>query len=427
MSRSTSWALPFLTGLLLAGPTPLKAQAPDSPSPEPESVYGLVYTTDASLLSRVATGESALRGALLAERGLRWMGPDARWLGYPSGLLDRVAHGLRDLQAGVALFEDGAYEDARSTLEGALAHLDAGAVVLEDESAWQSALVHLAACQLATGQRREAAQSFRRLARQAPGVTPSSLGFDASVQSAYWSAAEANRERGVLHVRLPEDSNGPVLARVYLDHRYRGIAPLRIRDLPAGSHELRVVTTGHAAYTTRVVVPARRATSHEIQLSQRRWPLSAFPLLPAGLSKDVAQEMAATLGAAHLLLVEVSPAAAPDQLRVRGRLFAAESASTKWATQATIPDDGAALAGLAAEFVQGAAESLRRPAADPEPELPSLAYDEPLEEPPTWVEGWEFWTVLATGVAAVAGGIAAYSATVGEDTDSGSAGIILRF
>jgi hypothetical protein len=76
------------------------------------------------------------------------------------------------------------------------------------------------------------------------------------------TASSTNAPEGKEFLTIRSNSEG---AFVYLDGKIRGLSPLPLTGLGAGSHQLKLTTFGYADYTTNVTILAGKSCSENMR------------------------------------------------------------------------------------------------------------------------------------------------------------------
>ena len=236
-------------------------------------------------------------------------------------------------------------------------------------------------------------------------------------------------------------SDAPASA-TYVDHLFRGVAPVTVAGLPAGEHQIHVRSPGHVPAGRRVTLPAGRPSEVHLAPAAR----DALPLvvafraelqdaaLPGELTVGLAgRTYADELSAPVLGLVRVSPVDTDGMVGLE--LAAYELASGKRLVRIAgrLPTDPTLLAQAVGQLQQEANGALALTEDDGSDgrladSLVARGDGENHEQDDegTVFETWYFWTVV--GAVAVGTGVATYLLLQsGDDDGSGGAQIVLQF
>ncbi|MCC7382548.1 MAG: PEGA domain-containing protein [Deltaproteobacteria bacterium] len=221
--------------------------------------------TTAFAAARDPSGQkpAAAVGAVLAERvakhaRLRLLEPGRVLSGDPRTREEEtLARARTALADGRRAYDALSLDEAIARLGQAVALYQQTGPLLGDLAELETSLMHLGAALTLRGSSDEGVSTFLELLTLDPSYSPE--GFPPSVMKIFDKAVErlAAQPRGGLEVY-----STPPYAAVYIDGVFRGVTPLTLSDVGAGTHYLRLEQNGFVTHGAPIeVTPNQRITS----------------------------------------------------------------------------------------------------------------------------------------------------------------------
>lgn len=221
--------------------------------------------TAAFAVARDPSGQKAAAtvSAALAERAgrhprLRVIEPGRALSGDPrTREEDTLVRARTALADGRRAYDSLGLDDAIARLGQAVTLYQQTGPLLGDLSELETALAYLGAALTLRGSADEGSSTFQELLTLEPGYAPD--GFPPTVMRVFEQAVEkaAKQAKGSVEIY-----STPPYATVYLDGIFRGVTPLTLRDLQAGTHYVRIEQNGYVVHGAPVeVTPNQQVTS----------------------------------------------------------------------------------------------------------------------------------------------------------------------
>jgi len=151
-----------------------------------------------------------------------------------------------------------ALAEAAALLTNELAHLTAGDV----ERLYEARLLEGVAW-VEAGQKAAAKAAFRKLITIRPDFEPDPVRVPPNARQVFRKSLGELRVQGLASIQVRSEPSG---ATVYLDGLKRGITPLTVAGLPAGSHGLRLTLDGYQALTRAITLEPKQEATSDSQL-----------------------------------------------------------------------------------------------------------------------------------------------------------------
>ncbi len=246
-------SLPFLLALVAGAPG-----AGALGGPEKLATAAFAVARDPSGQKAAATVSAALAERTGRHPRLRVIEPGRALSGDPrtreEETLVRARTALAD---GRRAYDALGLDDAIARLGQAVTLYQQTGPLLGDLSELETALAYLGAALTLRGSADEGSSTFQELLTLEPGYAPD--GFPPTVMRVFEQAVEktAKQAKGTVEVY-----STPPYATVYLDGTFRGVTPLTLRELSAGTHYVRIEQNGYVVHGAPVeVTPNQQVTS----------------------------------------------------------------------------------------------------------------------------------------------------------------------
>ena len=298
-------------------------------------------------------------------------------------------------------------------------------------SAYVRARVLKAACLAANGQAKPARTELERLLAVAPDTELPAAQFAPDMLSFARRVRAASRAESKLEVKSSPDG-----AEVWVDGKRRGVAPLTVRGLSSGEHQLTLRLPGYAVF--QQAASGSASATLEPASRQSTWTaLERTASNRAALAK-AAGALASSAGAAQVLLVVASRGDRADSLSLEVVRADAVGGRTRATAKSSAPVEGlGAAASILLDRALGPDQAPQLVPADhpgPETAAGAPAASKPAGEPFLWTQTHTGVTLMAGGaVLAGTGGFFGYQALVKRDqlrftpqTDPASQQLIAR-
>lgn len=301
--------------------------------------------TAAFAVPRDPSGQKAAAaiGAILGERvaqhpKLRLIEPGRALSGDPRTREEETLLRARTALAdGRRAYDALALDDAIARLGQSVSLYQQTGPLLGDLTELQTALAYLGAALTLRGSSDEGVSTFLELLTIDPGYAPD--GFPPTVTRIFDRAVE---RLGALAKGSVEIYSTPPYSAVFVDGRFRGVTPLTLADLHAGTHYIRLEQNGYVTHGAPLeVAPNQRITS-QTRLTGIKSGAELRDLLSRS-SREVLQEgmgqharsLARLLVADALILISVSQSG--KDASITGAAFDA-SGAIRLATERTVID-----------------------------------------------------------------------------------------
>lgn len=273
-------------------PAPIAALAETAPPPVTRDRVLIVVLTDDPKLQGLAAALSSQGSQALARRlpatasemGLA-LDPD-----FDRRRLERQAEARAEVDEGIEAFESMDLERAQEVLQDAVDGLIADLPTLNpaQRTALAQGLFALATTVLFDGDTEGADNILAALAAIEPGFKPEAGRYPSNVVRRFEQAGGSAAQP---HGRV-EVTTVPAGAQVYLRGGLRGVSPLTIEGLAAGTHTLTIQHPAHAPQGQLLVVRAGHVERVQVELSDSVSSRTWRSLTPK-IALDVAKGLAA--------------------------------------------------------------------------------------------------------------------------------------
>ncbi|MEZ4431096.1 MAG: PEGA domain-containing protein [bacterium] len=303
----------------------------------------------------------------------------------------------RDEAAMRALIEAGVEAYDQADMGEAEKHLSIAALIGSGQAVTLplavEALSTLARLRAAQQDEKGAVQAFVRLLRLMPGFTLDPAQAAPSAARRLAKAQAIIDEAAASRLRVAAE---PVAAAVFVDGRLRGVTPLYLASVPAGTHHLRIAADGYRDDLGLVELRAGRETPVQATLPAAE-KAALFDQIVAALPDDVEHgdaqaglgDLKALTGAEQAVVLSATQAG-----WLHGALFELRSLRRVRAVKVPLtPDATEAGQAVIRELYRGL--DARRPA-----QVPAAAVAAVAEPEPEGGSRWWLWTSIAVGVAA---------------------------
>jgi len=245
------------TVLALAVATPSAAQAPATKR-ERLSTGAFAIARDPSGQKAAAAVGAVLRRRIDADERLRLIEPGRVLSGDPrtreEEMLDRARAALAD---GRRSYDALALDDAIARLGQAVSLYQQAGPLLGDLGELKTALAYLGAALTLRGSADEGVSTFFELLTLDPSYAPA--GFPPVVNQVFDRALDRLSSSATGSVEI---YSTPPYAAVFLDGEFRGVTPLTVDQLTAGTHYLRLEKDGYIVFGGPLeIAPKQRITS----------------------------------------------------------------------------------------------------------------------------------------------------------------------
>ncbi|MBI2893636.1 MAG: PEGA domain-containing protein [Deltaproteobacteria bacterium] len=339
--------------------------------------------------------------------------------------LDR-ARGL--YAAGREAYDDLELTEAVTKLTRAIALFDTHLRALDDFDVYVDALLRLGAARVLNGNARDADAAFVRVYTLAPQRTPDPEIYPSEVVTRFAETVARARRAGSGALEVQSEPAG---AWVYVDGSLRGRAPVRVDDMAAGSHVVRVRSPGFADRAAAASVRARRSESLTLELEPVDG-MQEVPSLVSRLSIDVpggtVEELGRAIEVSRVVLLVFS--AGPEgEVALDVRRYDVGSGAAPVRRTASLSQDAVGVE----EVVRLALEVVRAQAGEVQTRVRVSNHLPPPPPPPATRGGittrWWFWTgVGAVVVGGVVLTVALASSGGGRPRGDGSMGeVVMSF
>ena len=174
----------------------------------------------------------------------------------------RTAQGFH--KVGVEAFAGGKYEEAVEQLESAARLMEQSYAFLSDFSEYGAVLLELAAAKLRANEE-GAEATFERAAIIKADLSATTLPQEFAQQYEEAKARVKTRALGAIEI-----TSSPAHAEVWVDGRFRGIAPTTVAGLREGEHYVVVRRTGYLPKTIIARAKAGEPSEHAVELTASR-------------------------------------------------------------------------------------------------------------------------------------------------------------
>lgn len=395
---------------------------------DPETGYVSAVSTDPDLEPFAVEVVDSVRAEL--ERGgqLSIAGAEARVHGLEPETSSAIDRARAQYVSGREAYDNLELTEAVTRFGRAIEQFDANARALDDFDVYVDALLRLGAARVLEGNPREADAAFTRVFTLAPQRTPDPEIYPREVLARFAETIVRARRTGTGTLEVESEPAG---AWVYVDGRFVGRAPVRVDDLPAGNHVVRLRSPGFADQAVTGSVRARRSETLMVPLVSVDG-MEDVPSLVSRLSIDVpgrtVEELGRKIGVSRVVLLVFSPGGT-GEVALDVRRYDVGSGGAPVRRTATVGQDSEGVE----EVVRLALEVVREQVGRiPTGGGSSNALPPPPPPPPAGgaiTSKWWFWTGVG---AAVVGGFAltvvlATSGGDGPQGDGSTGEIVLRF
>jgi tetratricopeptide (TPR) repeat protein len=227
--------------------------------------------------------------------------------GTPVARESAIAEARALLQQGKSDYEQLDLEKAQGKFQKALKKLEYGYGYLRDPGPLLECALHLGATWVLVGEPEKASQIFMRAyALPGPKVLDPNL-FPPNIQDIFNQAMQSAEAAPNGTVKL---ITAPVGARIYIDGTYRGVSPLKVKRIRAGSHLVRALKDGYRPWGGKITATAGKSRSLKMNLK----PTARFTNFSAHFKSMVteaiqqqpgpaAQSLAGFIDASYLAIV----------------------------------------------------------------------------------------------------------------------------
>jgi len=231
----------------------VKAERPKLPKPVlgttvngPKSIAPVVFGATDRSKRRAVEVDMLTKAWFKSNKDFTWQSVN-KALGDPT-VIDEDAVGKKAVaavDAGIADYKNGDYEDAVDALEEAIEEL--GPVLTNDKyrSKLEEALMYMAASFVQDDDEDEAIQVFSRLLQNNPKATIDDKPFSKDVLEIFEETQDELEDADTSSVAV---TSKPEKASVFVDGNFRGLTPITIDNLAVGTHYFKVEKSAHKSF-----------------------------------------------------------------------------------------------------------------------------------------------------------------------------------
>jgi hypothetical protein len=230
--------------------------------PEKLATAAFAVARDPSGQKAAATVAAALSERAQRHPRLRVIEPGRALAGDPrtreEETLVRARTALAD---GRRAYDALSLDDAIARLGQAVTLYQQTGPLLGDLSELETALAYLGAALTLRGSADEGLSTFQELLTLEPGYAPD--GLPPTVTRVFDQAVEKTNKQAKGTVEI---YSTPPYASVYVDGTFRGVTPLTLRDMGAGTHYVRIEQSGYVVHGAPVEVTANQQVTSQTRL-----------------------------------------------------------------------------------------------------------------------------------------------------------------
>ena len=306
--------------------------------PEKLATAAFAVARDPSGQKAAATVAAALSERAQRHPRLRVIEPGRALAGDPrtreEETLVRARTALAD---GRRAYDALSLDDAIARLGQAVTLYQQSGPLLGDLSELETALAYLGAALTLRGSADEGLSTFQELLTLEPGYAPD--GLPPTVTRVFDQAVEKTNKQAKGTVEI---YSTPPYASVYVDGTFRGITPLTLRDMGAGTHYVRIEQSGYVVHGAPVEVTANQQVTSQTRLVSVKSGAELRDLLSRASREVLQPGMGTNLRALSRLLVAdalvvISVSQSGNDVTLTGAVYDAVGA-TALATERAVVD-----------------------------------------------------------------------------------------
>lgn len=306
--------------------------------PEKLATAAFAVARDPSGQKAAATVAAALSERAQRHPRLRVIEPGRALAGDPrtreEETLVRARTALAD---GRRAYDALSLDDAIARLGQAVTLYQQTGPLLGDLSELETALAYLGAALTLRGSADEGLSTFQELLTLEPGYAPD--GLPPTVTRVFDQAVEKTNKQAKGTVEI---YSTPPYASVYVDGTFRGVTPLTLRDMGAGTHYVRIEQSGYVVHGAPVEVTANQQVTSQTRLVSVKSGAELRDLLSRASREVLQPGMGTNLRALSRLLVAdalvvISVSQSGNDVTLTGAVYDAVGA-TALATERAVVD-----------------------------------------------------------------------------------------
>lgn len=306
--------------------------------PEKLATAAFAVARDPSGQKAAATVAAALSERAQRHPRLRVIEPGRALAGDPrtreEETLVRARTALAD---GRRAYDALSLDDAIARLGQAVTLYQQTGPLLGDLSELETALAYLGAALTLRGSADEGLSTFQELLTLEPGYAPD--GLPPTVMRVFDQAVEKTNKQAKGTVEI---YSTPPYASVYVDGTFRGVTPLTLRDMGAGTHYVRIEQSGYVVHGAPVEVTANQQVTSQTRLVSVKSGAELRDLLSRASREVLQPGMGTNLRALSRLLVAdalvvISVSQSGNDVTLTGAVYDAVGA-TQLATERAVVD-----------------------------------------------------------------------------------------
>jgi len=289
----------YLVGLWILS---LALVAAPTSAPEKLATAAFAVARDPSGQKAAATVSAALAERAARIGRLRIIEPGRALSGDPRTREEETLVRARTALADGRRAYDGlALDDAIARLGQAVTLYQQTGPLLGDLSELETALAFLGAALTLRGSSDEGGSTFQELLVLDPAYAPD--GFPPTVMKTFEQAVQKQQKQAKGSVEI---YSTPPYAVVYLDGSFRGVTPLTLKDLAAGTHYVRLELNGYVVHGAPIEITANQQVTSQTRLVSVKSGAELRDLLSRSGREVMVEGMGTNLrGLARLLVADV--------------------------------------------------------------------------------------------------------------------------